>query len=361
MNTFGRMFRISIFGESHGPCVGCTIDGLPAGFEPDFDEVMVELRLRSPRKSTESTARNEKDEFEIMSGLYNSRCTGMPITVMFKNSDARSIDYKTNIARPSHADYAVYKKYGGFNDGRGGGAFSGRLTTPIVFAGALAKQLLKKHSIAIISHVLRIGMVSDEPFDPLMEHIPELDRSFPLLDREKKPKFLKQFEDARLHGTSLGGTVECAITGISNERLLPFGIGEPFFDSIESVISHIMFSIPAIHGIEFGAGFSFASSDGASMNDEILPNGRTLSNNSGGINGGISNGMPIIFRTCFRPVPTIRRPQRALDIENCKQIELIGNNRHDICILPRGCVIVEAAAAIALYDLLKCSQAFERK
>lgn len=348
MNTFGNAFRISIFGESHGPAIGCTIDGLPAGFRPNLEAVEFELSRRRPRQSAESTSRREPDSFEIVSGLFRGCFTGMPVTVLFQNRDAHSADYCSTAARPSHADYAAYKKFGGHNDIRGGGAFSGRLTAPLVFAGAIAKQLLFERGISVFSHVLRIADVSDLPFDPCLCAQPALDPFFPLVDGKKQALFEARFKKAATEGTSLGGIVECAAV-CSRE---PTFFGEPFFDGVESIISHIVFSIPGIHGIEFGAGFGFAQLDGASANDCILPDGRTETNNSGGINGGIANGMPIIFRACFRPVPTIMREQASIDLLTGEKVVLASRGRHDVCILPRGCAAVEAAAAIALVDLV---------
>lgn len=348
LNTFGNAFRISIFGESHGAYIGCTLDGLPAGFVPDWDLVHFDLRRRMPNKGAHSTDRRETDDFEIISGLYNDAFTGAPLTVLFKNRDCQSEFYLELIARPSHADYTAYVKYDGYNDPRGGGMFSGRLTAPIVFAGSVARQILLKQSIRIFSHVYRIGGISDEPFDPMltMEQILYLDMKFPLVDESKRSGIEKLFADAKLRGTSLGGTVECAVLG------LPIGIGDPFFDSVESALSHMLFSIPAVHGVEFGAGFGFAEMDGVTANDRVLSGGKTETNFSGGVNGGITNGMPLIFRTCFRPVPTVRAQQTTINIETDAEVSFQGNERHDVCILPRGCVIVECAAAIALLDLL---------
>lgn len=348
MNTIGNSFRISIFGESHGAYIGCTLDGLPAGFVPDWDLIHFDLSRRMPNKRTHSTERNETDDFEIVSGSYNDAFTGAPLTVLFKNRDCQSEFYLERIARPSHADYTAYVKYGGYNDPRGGGMFSGRLTVPIVFAGSIARQILLKQGIRIFSHIYRIGSVSDEPFDPMltMETLPYLDMSFPLVDEGKKSEIEKILTNAKLSGTSLGGTVECAVLG------LPIGIGEPFFDSVESQLSHMLFAIPAVHGVEFGAGFGFAEMDGLAANDRVLSGGRTETNFSGGINGGITNGMPLIFRTCFRPVPTVRAEQTTIKIETDAEVSFLGNERHDVCILPRGCVVVECATAIALLDLM---------
>ena len=346
VNTFGKLFRISIFGESHGSCIGCTIDGLPAGFKPDLESVRNELMLRAPRSGIESTSRRETDDFRILSGFYSDRCTGMPMTAVFCNTDARSGDYPPALARPSHADYAAHEKFKGFNDPRGGGAFSGRMTAALVFAGALARQLLEGLDIHIVSHIKRIGKVEDAPFDPLMKEVPKLDRRFPLIDSGIKSDFECELAHVRSCGDSVGGSVETAVLG------MPVGVGEPFFDSIESVISHIVFSVPGVHGISFGEGFRFAAARGSAMNDSYAVGGSTVTNHSGGINGGLSNGMPLIFEVCFRPIPSIFTEQDMLDLETKSTFKGQVKGRHDACILPRGCVVIEACAAIALYDLI---------
>ena len=241
----------------------------------------------------------------------------------------------------------IVDTYGGVAR-HGGGAFSGRLTAPLVFAGAIAKQLLREHGIRVFSHVLRIGNISDLRFEPCMREQPMLDPFFPLVVPSRRSAFEELFEKAAADKTSLGGIVECAAL-LEPESAF---FGEPFFDGVESMISHIVFSIPGIHGIEFGAGFGFADLDGVSANDRILSGGKTKTNNSGGINGGIANGMPIVFRACFRPVPTVMREQLSIDFVTGEETVLTPRGRHDVCILPRGCAAVEAAAAIALLDLV---------
>ena len=346
MNSFGNNIHLTLFGESHGAAVGCTFDGLPAGFAPDLEAVAIELKRRAPHSGAESTSRMESDGFEIISGFYSGKCTGAPLTVLFKNSDARSTDYKTNIPRPAHADLTAMIKYRGFNDSRGGGMFSGRLTLPIVFAGALCRQLLASRGIRIASHIQRIGEIADTSFDPMMTDIPELDPFFPLINTDLRKHIEEFFFTLRKNGNSIGGVVECAALGV------PAGVGEPFFNGLESSISHILFSIPGIHGVDFGAGFEFAELLGSDANDPILPSMKTAKNNSGGINGGISNGMPIILRAVFRPVPSVSLPQKSVDLSTGEAVTLEINGRHDCCILPRGCAAVEAAAAIALYDAM---------
>ncbi len=348
MNTFGRNLRLSIFGESHGRCVGCTLDGLPAGFLPDWGLIKRELARRSPRRSAESTPRIESDEFEILSGIYNSRLTGAPLTALFFNHDMRHDDYAAPIARPSHADFAAYIKYGGYNDRRGGGMFSGRLTSAIVFAGAIAKQLMAPCGIKVISHILSVGNITDDPFAPVLigNQIPILDDMFPVINRDIKAEIEALFGVLRTQGDSIGGIVECAVLGLNP------GIGEPFFNSLESMISHAIFSIPGVRGIEFGDGFALSKMLGSEANDGFTESGKTFTNHSGGINGGISNGMPLIFRACFKPVPSIAKMQSCFDLTESKPVDTELTGRHDVCIVPRGCVIIEAAAAFAICDLL---------
>lgn len=346
MNSYGNMLKLSLFGESHGPAVGCTVDGLPDGFAPDFDEIGMELSRRAPNVSAGSTARNEKDSYKIISGFYNHRTTGAPFTVVFANTDANSADYSDHFARPSHADLTAYVKYGGHNDSRGGGAFSGRMTVPIVFVGALIKQLLAEKGIRIVSHIYSIGNISDTPFDPVSGEVPQLDPFFPLVDPEKREAIEALFASLRNEGDSIGGMVECAVYG------LPLGIGEPFFASVESEISGLLFSVPGVHGVEFGAGFAFSGMTGSEANDPIICCGKTATNHSGGVNGGITNGMPLIFRAAFRPVPSIAKEQTSIDYVTGECMKKAISGRHDVCILPRGCAVIEAAAAIALYDLI---------
>lgn len=346
MNSFGKSYTVSIFGESHGKCIGCTISGIPAGFKPDWDLVKQDLAIRTSKKSIGSTLRAEDDEFEIISGLYNSRTNGMPLTVVFRNKDAHSDDYLNFYARPSHADYAAYVKYKGFNDIRGGGAFSGRLTVALVFAGAIAKQLLLGYGVQLFSHILQIGAATDKPFDTVAPHASENDALFPLINESKRKDFEDEIIKAHQNGDSVGGIVESCAIGV------PIGIGEPIFDSVEGVVSHLIFSIPGVKGIEFGDGFSFADSHASDVNDNYGDGGTTLSNHSGGINGGIANGMPLIFRTVFKPTPSICIEQTLLDLKTKMTMRGTIEGRHDACILPRGYIVVESCFAIALYDLM---------
>ena len=318
MNTFGTIFRISLFGESHGPVVGVTIDGCPPGIKLAEEELMTDLdRRRSGAKGT--TQRVEHDNPEILSGLYNGVTTGAPIVIMTRNTDKKPADYDNlkNVPRPGHADMTSLIKYSGFADPRGGGHFSGRLTWGIVAAGTLAKKILSPAEVS--AKVIEIGGTR------------EINRAI---------------EDAIKENDSVGGIIECRVT------LLCPGLGEPFFNSVESKISHIVFSIPAIKGIEFGAGFGSAAMRGSEHNDVFISSGgATSTNNAGGINGGISNGNEIIFRVAVKPTSSISRPQETIDISKNKLTSLVIEGRHDVSIALRMPAIIESVAAIALADL----------
>jgi len=318
MNTFGRLFRISVFGESHGDRVGVTIDGCPPGIALDMGDFVNDLsRRKSGAKGT--TPRIESDEPEIVSGVFNGFTAGSPITILFANKNTRSTDYNfTHKSRPGHADFVANRKFNGFNDPRGGGHFSGRLTLALVAAGVLAKKILK--GISINATLKQAGG---------MDNIEEA------------------IDKAMLQGDSIGGLVECIISG------LPVGLGEPFFDSVESLISHAVFAIPAIKGIEFGSGFRAAEMFGSEHNDPFVDEyGKTKSNYAGGINGGITNGNDIVFRVAVKPTSSISKPQETFDFDNKKSTTLKIKGRHDACIALRVPVVLEAVAAIVLTDLL---------
>ncbi len=319
MNSFGRIFRVSILGESHGEQVGVVIDGCPAGLELSSEDFACDLdRRRAGGQFT--TARKEADEPLIVSGLFDGRTTGAPLTILFQNSDIRSKDYFAlkNTPRPGHADLTAYLKSGGWNDYRGGGHFSGRLTLGLVAAGVVAKKLLD--GIRISAEILEIGG-AQQPAKRLLE--------------------------AQKEGDSIGGIVQCVAIG------LPAGLGEPFFDSAESLISHIVFAIPGIKGIEFGVGFAAARLKGSEVNDAILDKrGRSTTNNAGGINGGITSGNPVVFRIAVRPAPSIRLTQQTVNLETGKKTEITITGRHDTCFALRLPPIVEGVTAIALADLM---------
>ncbi len=355
-SIWGNSLKIAIFGESHGKAIGVTIDGLPPGEEIDMEEVLFQMERRSPGRDRMSTNRKESDSPSIISGFYNGKTTGTPLTAIIENTDTRSVDYEDLkiLPRPSHADYTGFIRYKGFADPRGGGHFSGRLTAPLVFAGAVCRQILKRRGIVIGAHIYSIGDIADTPFDPVnidKEPLENLSRMpLPLNDREKEPKIRAAIEAARLDCDSLGGIIECAAVG------LPAGIGSPIFDGVENAISSLVFGIPAVKGVEFGAGFAAATMKGSRCNDEfIVQKGeiKTKTNNSGGIQGGITNGMPIILRVAFKPTASIAKEQNTVNLHTLEEEKLIIKGRHDPCIVPRAVPVVESAIAVALCDLLK--------
>ena len=352
--NFGKNYCISIFGESHGNALGINIDGIPAGTELNLDFISEEMKRRAPGKSELTTSRTEKDEFEILSGFVNGRTTGTPLAMIIRNTNQKSKDYGeiAKKPRPGHADWAGLSRYNGFNDIRGGGNFSGRITAPLVFAGAVAKQILKEKGILIAAHVKSIKDIQDRDFeekDITQENIDRLrNMILPVLNENIVPDMEKTILKAKEEKNSVGGIVEIMITGIKA------GIGDPFFESMESELSRIMFSIPAIKGIEFGAGFDIAKMTGYEANDEMYYDEKgdvkTYTNNNGGITGGITNGMPINFKVAVKPPASIGKKQRTVNIETKKNdfLEIIG--RHDPCIVPRIVVVLEAAAAIVVMD-----------
>lgn len=358
--TWGNNFRVSIFGESHGSYIGIVIDGIPSGIEINFERILEEMNRRAPGKNNISTSRKEDDIPEIVSGVFNGYTTGAPLTAIIKNKDHRSKDYSQikYILRPGHADYTSYIKYKGYNDYRGSGHFSGRITAPLVFAGAIAKQILEKKGIYIASHILSVKDIEDEKFSEetlTVEKFRELNRSkISLLNIEKEEDIKKSILEAKKEGDSLGGIVECAAIGVEA------GIGEPFFDSVESKISSIVFSIPAIKGIEFGSGFEITKMKGSDTNDSFYfdedKSVKTRTNHNGGINGGISNGMPIIFRAAIKPTPSISIKQKTINIKSGENAELELKGRHDPIIVPRVTVVLESVMAIALLDLAKSNK-----
>ena len=351
--NWGKNIRISIFGESHGKGIGVVLDGIPAGIKLDLNYINEEMRKRAPGKNEYSTQRNEKDEFEIISGFFNEKTTGTPICAIINNTNTISKDYEKtkNIMRPGHADYTGYVKYGGCNDYRGGGHFSGRLTAPLVLAGAICKQILEKRNIFIGSHILSIGKSKEENFDYVNLNKTTLDslsnKKFPTLSLEKETEMKNEILKAKNELNSVGGVIE---TGIINMEV---GYGDPFFDSIESKISQIIFSIPGVKGIEFGAGFEISGMLGSESNDEYYYENnkvKAYSNNNGGILGGISNGMPIIFKSAFKPTPSIALEQRSVDISNNENTLINIHGRHDPCIVLRAIPVVNCATAIAILD-----------
>lgn len=356
--TWGSKIKLSIFGESHGAGIGIVIDGIKPGFKIDKDYIMYQMKRRAPGDGKFSTTRKENDEFEIMSGIFNGRTTGTPICAVIRNENTKSKDYEKtkNLMRPGHADYTGYIKYEGFNDYRGGGHFSGRLTAPIVFVGALCRKILYDKNIVIGSHIKSIKDVNDRSFDISDDslNVKKVEgfskQEFPVLDSSVREKMQNTILNAKKDGDSVGGIVEAAVVN------LPAGIGDPFFDSIESKLSHILFSIPAVKGVEFGAGFDITRMLGSEANDEYYmtkdKSVSTYTNNNGGILGGISNGMPLIFKVAIKPTPSIAKVQRTVDIDKKENESIEIKGRHDPCIVVRALPVIESAAAIAIMDLL---------
>lgn len=352
---WGNKLKVSIFGESHGVGIGITIDGLMPGFEIDMDYVMREMARRAPGKSNLSTARNEADMPEILSGVFNGKTTGAPLCAIIRNKDMHSKDYGKlkDLMRPGHSDYPGYIKYKGFNDYRGGGHFSGRITAPLVFAGAICKQILESKGINIGTHVKSIGEVQDKSFydvELTKELLRELKlKELPLLLPEKEEEMRSTILKAKKEEDSVGGTIECTILGINP------GVGNPFFDSVESTLAHLMFSVPAIKGIEFGKGFEMTKLRGSECNDQYYYEGdevKTYTNNNGGITGGITNGMPILFKVAVKPTSSISKAQKTINIDEKKDEELVVVGRHDPCIVQRAVPVVEAVTSIGILDLI---------
>ena len=343
----GTALRLSVFGQSHSEAIGMTLDGLPAGIPVDPEELQGFLNRRAPGQNDWSTPRREEDRPEFLCGLKDGRTCGAPLTAVIRNHNTRGKDYEQLriLPRPGHADYTAQVKYGGFQDYQGGGHFSGRLTAPLCVAGGILLQMLKRQGITVQARVLRIADVEDE--SPFASSVAE--KEFPTVSDEVGLRMRKAISDARREGDSVGGIVECVIRGV------PAGIGEPMFDGVENRIAQLMFAVPAVKGIEFGAGFAAAGMRGSENNDEFcLTEGqiRTRSNHAGGILGGITDGEEIVFRTAFKPTPSISRPQRSVNLETMREETLAITGRHDPCIVPRAVPVVEAAAAIALSDLI---------
>ena len=352
--NFGKNYKISIFGESHGSALGINIDGIPAGIELDLEFISQEMKRRAPGRSKLTTPRVEKDEFEILSGFFDGRTTGTPLAMIVRNRDQRSKDYSElrRKPRPGHADWSGFNRYDGFNDIRGSGHFSGRITTSIVFAGAIAKQILKSQGILIGAHIKSLYDIEERDFvesDITQENIDKLrGMILPTLEDGIAQKMENAIMKAREEENSLGGIVEVMITGLKP------GIGDPFFESIESEISRMIFSVPAVKGIEFGAGFGIAKLTGYEANDEMYfdENGniKSYTNNNGGIVGGISTGMPISFKVAIKPTPSISKAQKTVNLETKKSDILEVKGRHDPVIVPRAIIVLECATAIVILD-----------
>lgn len=353
-SDWGRNIKISIFGESHGKAIGVNIGGFPAGIDLDMDFIQNEMARRRPGREF-ATKRSETDIPEILSGVLNGKTTGAPICAIIRNNDTRSSDYSQyeNIPRPSHADYPARLRYKGFSDIRGGGHFSGRLTAPLVFAGALCKAYLETKGIAVGAHLYSIGEVFDTPFDPVNITADMLNtlynKTFPVISDTSAEKMKTVISDAADNKDSIGGIIECAVTGITG------GIGSPIYCGVENILSSILFGIPAVKGVEFGDGFGLARMYGSNANDAYrYRDGKliTETNLNGGILGGITTGMPVIFRTAIKPTPSVSKPQLTADLKTGELSELVIKGRHDPCIAVRAVAAVEAAAAVGIAELI---------
>ena len=352
-SVWGRHFVIDIFGESHGPKIGVVMNGVPSGTVLDFPRIRAFLDRRRPGGEAWSTKRRETDDFELVSGYFYGHATGTPLCVMFHNEDMHSDDYESRPNRPGHADYTGHIRYGGFNDPRGGGHFSGRLTAPLVFAGAVAAQILEKKGVYAATHVRRIADVEDAAFDKtniprkLADSLAAM--RLPLLDDTQAAGMEQRVKDAAADGDSVGGIVECAVCG------LPAGLGSPMFEAAESVISSLLMAVPAVKGISFGEGFSFAGMRGSEANDPyVLKDGQisAATNHNGGILGGITNGSPLVFEAVVKPTASISRPQQTVNLQTMEEETIAIKGRHDACIVPRAAVVIEAAACVAVLDLM---------
>ena len=350
-NTFGNSLSITLFGESHGEMIGAVIDGITPGITVDEDYIAHRLTLRRPAGKI-STQRAESDPFRIVSGLFEGKTTGTPLTILIPNENTQSKDYSLTrpLARPGHADYTAYCKYHGYEDYRGGGHFSGRITAALVAAGAILQMALEEKGVKIATHISRLGKVNDRTFNDYEADIQKLNGSvFAVLDETVAPAMTKAAEDAANEGDSIGGILETAVIG------MPKGVGEPWFDSIESTLSHALFSIPAVKGVEFGCGFGFADMKGSEANDPFVMEEQSITtktNNNGGINGGITNGMPILFRTAIKPTPSIYKEQQTVNFIENKEAILAIKGRHDPAIVHRARAVQDAVTAIALADAL---------
>ena len=343
----------TIFGESHGPAIGVTLTGVPAGLELDWAAIEKDMARRAPGKSPLATARKEADQVQVLSGVFEGKTTGSPLCAMIANTDTRSADYsKTrDLARPGHADYPAHVRYQGFNDYRGGGHFSGRLTAPLVFAGAIAKQILAQRGITVGAHISSIYGVNDEALEDWDTLKGVADKAFPVLNDEKGQEMQEAILEAKEEQDSVGGSIECGVFG------LPAGYGSPDFgENAEGIFSQYLFAVPAVKAVAFGAGTAFSLMRGSEANDPLYVdehgNVGAEQNCAGGINGGITNGMPLVFEVTMRPTPSIARTQFTIDMNRMEHAELELQGRHDPCVVPRAVPVIEAAAALAACQLL---------
>ena len=348
-NTFGNNITLTLFGESHGPAIGAVLDGLAPGIEIDEGYISLKMEQRSGLPLL-STSRREPDKVRLISGVFNGKTTGTPLCILIENKDVKSGDYTYGPARPGHADFAAFMKYHGYEDYRGGGHFSGRLTAPFTAAGAILLKALKNKGILIGTHIKKCAGIFDRAFDDYAADIEYLDCAvFPCLKETAGEDIKNAVRKAAESHDSVGGILETAVTG------LDAGLGEPWFDSLESCLSHAVFSVPAVKGIEFGKGFELADMTGSAANDPIRFQGGSvvsLTNNNGGINGGISNGMPLLFCTAIKPTPSISKPQQSVDFIKGENTDIKIKGRHDPAIVHRAAPVLSCAAALVICDLL---------
>lgn len=350
-STYGEHLKLSVFGQSHGQAIGMTLDGIPAGLSVDTDKLQIFLNRRAPGNHDYATTRKEADKPEFLAGIVDGYTCGAPIAAIIQNTNTRSGDYSNlkDIPRPGHADLTAQIKYGGYQDTAGGGHFSGRLTAPLCIAGGLCKQWLEGMGIRIAARITAIDDIKDEPMrlDWANPDLDRIDKDFPVVNPEAGEKMRQAISRVRAAGDSVGGLIECIATG------LPAGLGEPMFGGMESKIAQIVYGIPAVKGLHFGTGFAGCNMRGSENNDAyVIRDGQimTLRNNAGGILGGITNGMPLVFEVAVKPTPSISLPQTSVSLSRLEETELIIKGRHDPCIVPRAVPVVEAAAAIAIYD-----------
>lgn len=351
----GEHIHVSVFGQSHSPAIGVVVDGLPAGERVDMEELGRFLKRRAPGQNATSTPRKEADLPQFLSGLVDDVTCGAPLAALIENTNTRSQDYAQlrDKPRPGHADFTAQVKYGGFQDVAGGGHFSGRLTAPLCIAGGICLQILKRRGIEVAAHIASIAAEADRPFDPMGESVETLDAlkraPFPVLDEKAGERMRKAILQAKEEGDSVGGIVECLVTGA------PAGLGEPMFGGMENRLAAALFGIPAVKGVEFGAGFGVATMRGSENNDPFtVEDGKlvTETNHAGGILGGITNGMPLVFRLAVKPTPSIAKQQQTVSLSKKQVEELVVTGRHDPCIVPRAVPVVEAVTALVLTDLL---------
>lgn len=350
-NTFGNALTVTLFGESHGNAIGAVIDGIAPGIKIDTDYIETKMALRRPSGKI-STARSEKDELIFESGVYDGHTTGTPICILIKNADTHSSDYASiaGKARPGHADFPAFCKYHGFEDARGGGHFSGRITAALVAAGTIVQSALRQKGIIIGTHISRLAGIDDDKMTPETDVMKLENAEFPLINQALEEKMKAAVMQARAECDSVGGVLETAVIGVPN------GVGEPWFDTVESLLSHALFSVPAVKGVEFGDGFALSDMRGSESNDayRLDENGMayTLTNHNGGIGGGITNGQPIVFRCAVKPTPSIAKKQQTVDFLNVCNTDIEIKGRHDPCIVHRARAVVDAVTALTLADML---------